>query len=365
MAKSWDIQPKRKAPPAAPVTPERQSQAAAPRRAVEPMVRRAALQKPAPRPVGKPRPKPKPEPIKTTVVRRERIPQGRNREPLKDRRRRARRVMRMALGIFIVLVIAATIGALWLPAVRIQSVHASGSEQSDMEAIATASMQGTTYFIVPRDSIFFFPESAIRRDILAQHPDIAAVSISRSGFDSISIAGVPRESAFLWCGQAPDSATIGTTIVDLNASSTPTILPSCYDADSQGYVFAQAAAGDANSFRIYDEVRLVNGSPLGGRLQNASSLPAALQFVKTIKSLGVQVVSLALRSDEADLFTQGGTKITYVLGNEDSATKLAQSAFPTLNLNDGSLEYVDLRFTDKVYFKKKGETTSATTTAAQ
>lgn len=362
--KSWDIQPKRKAAPA----PAPQSKPAAPtrpaqpvRRSLEPMVRRSALQKVS-RKGAAPRPAPEPEPVKTAVIRRTRVPQGKDREPLKDRRKRARRTARTFLTVFSLLVVIAAIAALWLPAVRIQTVHASGPNDAEVQSVAENTLKGTYYFIIPRDSIFFFPEKDIRHAVLTQYPSIAAVSIFRTSFESIALASISREASFLWCGATPNTA--GPALVDLNASTTSaTLLPSCYDTDSLGYVFAEAHPSGSDSFRIYDDVDVSNGSPLGSRIKNASALPNALQFVKVIKSLGVAVTSLALRSDEADLYTQGGTKITYVLGKEDAAAKLAEAAFPTMSLNDGSLEYVDLRFTDKVYFKKKGETATATSTS--
>ena len=70
-----------------------------------------------------------------------------------------------------------------------------------------------------------------------------------------------------------------------------------------------------------------------------------------MKSLNVPIVSLVLRGDEADLYPQSGTRITYVLGQEQAAAQLAKAAFPSLDLNDGSVQYVDLRFDGKVYYK--------------
>ncbi|MBU2330176.1 hypothetical protein KKG57_01780, partial [Patescibacteria group bacterium] len=65
------------------------------------------------------------------------------------------------------------------------------------------------------------------------------------------------------------------------------------------------------------------------------------------------VTSLAIRNDEADLYTTAGTRITYVLGQEQEAVITAASIFSQLNLNDGSVEYVDLRFAGKGYFKRR------------
>ena len=69
----------------------------------------------------------------------------------------------------------------------------------------------------------------------------------------------------------------------------------------------------------------------------------------------MNVVSVEIRGDEADLYTPHGTRVTYILGNEEKAAALAASAFPTLNIQGGQLAYVDLRFEGKVYIKRHGE----------
>jgi len=78
--------------------------------------------------------------------------------------------------------------------------------------------------------------------------------------------------------------------------------------------------------------------------------------------LNVSITTIDLRGDEADLYTPQHTRITYVLGKETVAAQLAHSAFPTMSVNDGSLEYVDLRFDGKVYFKKIGSAQASTST---
>jgi hypothetical protein len=289
------------------------------------------------------------------------VPQGREREPLKARRRRARRRSLSVFFISIVLVLAAALGSLWFPQVRIQNIQTGGQDSSALQAIASSVMQGTYHYILPRNSIFFFPENEIRTQILAQYPDISAVSISRVSFNTIAVIGIPREAALTWCGPIYDSAP---AVTQANASSTTSAppIPTCYSADAQGIIFApisQEAASSSDALKIYGP--LAGGSvdqPLGATIGQASAIPNALQFVKAIKSLGVPIVSLVIRGDEADLYAQSGTRITYVLGREEIAVQLAESTFPSLNLNDGSLEYVDLRFEGKVYYKKVGAAAS-------
>ena len=199
----------------------------------------------------------------------------------------------------------------------------------------------------------------MRAAILSAHPDITAVSIRRDGMTGLAITTIARASAFLWCGDTKP----------LDADSR------CYAADAEGLIYAyvptvpdeiQAAAASASGapqvslpeaaagLNIYGPLveASTTDNPIGSHVVDAKYIPAALQFARTVQSLGAPIESIQLRGDEADIYLTGGTRLTYVLGQEDKAAALAKAAFPQLDLSDGSIDYVDLRFDGKVYFKK-------------
>jgi coproporphyrinogen III oxidase len=197
----------------------------------------------------------------------------------------------------------------------------------------------------------------MREAVLASQPEIVALSIRRTSFSSIALMGTPRTKAFIWCG-----ATIDTGFAE----------GGCFESDAEGLVFRQAGvntstvvlttgdetpatAGDLRIFAPLDREVGEGGSPIGARIVNHEAIPDALRFVKAIRSLNVPVSALALRGDEADLWLSGPTRITYVLGSEEMAAQLAASVVPTLDLTNGSVQYVDLRFSGKAYVKKHGE----------
>lgn len=288
------------------------------------------------------------------------------RESLKERRKKQRRILFIVLGFLAAILLAAGIYLLWQPFVRIESVSAEGPNAEDARGIAEAALEGTYLYILPKDSIFIFPEGAMRRKILGEYPAVTAVAIKRTGFTSIAVTTVPRTSAFIWCGVSAGTAS------------------PCYQADAEGFVFAleegytEAAVAvameevtnpeavvaaepvvediDMSVLRIYAPLENIEGeSPIRAHVVGASRLPDALRFVKAMKSLNVGIVSVEIREDEADLYTPHGTRITYILGREKAAADLAASAFPTLDLQSGAFEYVDLRFKGKVYVKRRGE----------
>lgn len=320
--KSWDIAPRqrRSAPQAVKARPSRSMSDMKPR-------------------VKAPVVAPVPASTRNVTIARGKKPARETRAPLKKQRKAKLTVMLIGLASILFLLICASFYALWLPALRMHEVSASGPHAEDMQSIARGRLQGTHAFIVPRNSLFFIPESDIRAHILDAFPDIEAVSISAQGLNTLVLIATPRSQAFLWCGAAPDLSD-GT----------------CYETNAEGLIFARHTDVDSPSLKVYGSIEGQTGeSPLRARIVYASRIPDALRFVKAMQQLNAGVIALALRGDEADLYTEGGTRITYVLGKEEQAASTAASIFPQLNVNNGSILYVDLRFEGKGYFKRAEE----------
>lgn len=273
----------------------------------------------------------------------QRLPAGR--QGLADRRRlRRRRVVIAAIILFLILIGGCVYG-FHRDSVRISHIQIYGadiSQLADFSAYATNAMQGNYLGIIPRDSIFFFPASCIRANILAAHPDIAAVSIFRNGLTGLSIKIDERAPVARWCGAAPE---VGT--------STPSTNRDCYFFDVKGFVYATTTAiQPMNSFSVYEPV-LKEGPIIGSLLPNANEFPSAFDFARQLGTLGSPVTQIVFRNDEVDDSLASGTRVTYVLGDEQNAFTALMSARENINLADGSIEYIDLRFDGKMYLKKK------------
>lgn len=286
--------------------------------------------------------KPVPASKKNVTLARNKKARPETKEPLKNRRRRARKAVLISLGIVTILLVAAAFYAAWLPMLRITDVRSDGPHAAEATNLTKSALTGTYAFILPRNSLFFIPESDIRARILDAHPDIEAVSLSTDGLNTLVVQTLPRAEAFVWCGTAPDVSN-----------------GQCFQANAEGLVFAPVAPETAStslSLKIYAPLEGQQGeSPLRAHIQAASRIPEALRFTKALQTLGADIVSLSIREDEADLRTERGTRITYVLGREQQAASTAASVFPRLSLNDGSIQYVDLRFPGKAYFKRTSD----------
>jgi hypothetical protein len=262
----------------------------------------------------------------------------RSNERLSERRRTRRRRALISLFILLLLLLSAAVYGLQQGAVRISHVEVFGADAS-LATFATDAMQGWYFGIIPRDSIFFFPESRIRTDILAAHEDIAAISIFRGGLTSLSIKIDSRAPIARWCGLAPTAG----------------VNEYCYIFDANGFIYAAAATTTetVNAFTLYALLAGDALEPLRATIANADKLPAVFDFARQLTTLGSPVSFISIHNGEVDNQLTSGTRITYVLGNEQNAFTALISARENLNLADGSFDYVDLRFDGKVYLKRK------------
>jgi hypothetical protein len=230
---------------------------------------------------------------------------------------------------------------LWQPFLRVRTVAVEGPGADAIQKFVEGQLSGSRYAVVPNNSIFFIPENRIRAAVLTAFPEIEAVSIAPSGLNTLVLKSTGRATVLWWCG-VPDASV------------------ECYHADAKGLVFSEVPpeerAAASSTLVVHAPLAPAPAGttpPRGSFIAGAERLPALIQFIKALRGLGADIVSVTIRDDEADIYTRAGTRITYVLGREQAAANLAASGLPALNLNDGSLLYVDLRFDSKVFFKKK------------
>ncbi|MBP6869205.1 MAG: hypothetical protein KBC16_03820 [Candidatus Pacebacteria bacterium] len=264
-------------------------------------------------------------------------------QSLKERRKRAKQLFFISLALLGGVLVILGFVLLWQPFMRISEVEVQGIHGEEIKEDLAPFLSGSYFFIVPKDSIVFYDEQSMRDTVLELYPDIAAASITRSGFSSIAVETIPRLESFLWCGP---SVTLP--------------LSQCYSVDALGLVFKERTDVQGTStLSVY--VPLLEGDserPVRGVISQAGNLPVVMDMASAIQALGPEITQVEVRDDEVDLYTKGGARITYVVGSEEDALLLAASSFPTLNFKNGTISYVDLRFKGKAYVRRVGEVES-------
>lgn len=258
---------------------------------------------------------------------------------LAERRRVRRRRMMFVCGALALVFVGAGVYGLWQTPVRVARVEIIGADGSLMP-VAKSVLDGSYFGLAPRDSIFFLPKGDIRAAVLNAYPDAAAVSIARTGLNSINVSVLKRVPIARWCGAVPPAATTTSA---------------CYLFDADGVLYSAVSKGGGkpvNDFVVYAPRGEGGDEPLGTTLLGASTFPSAFDFARELGSYGSPVVAVAFRDGETDDYLASGTRVTYLTGDEQAAFTALVSAHDDLPLGDGSLDYVDLRFSGKVYVRR-------------
>jgi cell division septal protein FtsQ len=264
--------------------------------------------------------------------------------PLRARRRRARFAWLFALLVLLALLVYGVHWASYLPRLNIAAVEVSGASAVSaglIEQYADSHLHDGSYHFFSHSNIFVYPKAALARDIVADFPGIRAAEVSRDGIvsNTLSIRVEERAPFAQWCEG-----------------------PSCYIFDDSGFLYAPY---DASS-----TAALPNGYVFFGALASSTApvgqtfIPGHMPGVVALLNILQQQTGLSPRTitieGEQDL------RIEFSEGFELKASFGADASTLARNLKlvfgsdalqgrEGDIEYIDLRFGDRVFYKLKGE----------
>lgn len=247
----------------------------------------------------------------------------------------------------IALIITSFIFICRLEILRIQDIRIEGNAViagREIGETAERAISGFYLQVIPKDSIFFYPKKFIYDSLVVSLKRIDTLSISLEGqWQGLSVMVITlteRKPAYVWC-QDENTAV-------------------CYAADRSGYVFDEAPSFSGDAF-----LRLYGGDSQGPGTSYLSEelFTRAMEFVSgisrlfpqspTLKPVALNVLDPGTEVDrEAELILKGGGKIKFFLGTD--VLRLVESARATLSSNklaSSSIEYLDLRFNNKAYYK--------------
>ncbi len=270
-----------------------------------------------------------------------------SREPRRPAPLRVRKRRRRALyaGLALVVFGALIYGVHWisyLPQYDIQEVQVSGASTLDPAAIQAqveTLLGAGGSFISPR-FLFAYDGRRIEKALEDSNLRIARVAVSRGNMLSTTLdVAIDERAPFArWC--ADDSR--------------------CYVIDESGFVFAE----DASSTETVAEPFVFSGGvasstdPLGQYLAPAH-FPSALAIMRALGQAGFAPVSARLDSDTdfSVTFDSGLTLYASFGAEPPDLVRNLKLVLGSDALKDhlADLEYVDLRFGDRVFYKLKGE----------
>lgn len=303
--------------------------------------------------------------------------------PLRARRRRAH--LAVAFVIFLVLS-ALAYGAhhvSYLPQFSVESVVVTGTEHVSPKLVSDyvwTVLDDGSYHFLSRKNVLLYPRAILEKAVVGFFPRIASASVSRSPLSptGIVVSVTERQPFAAWCMSAP---------AEENASGqTGSVSDQCYQMDAGGFIFALTGQAEALSVSASSTEYVFRGGLFGrsiatstpftatgvtnpiGKTFMQAHLPALVALLNGLGQAGFTPEGAEVEND-TDFFiplapTQGsgqaqGFTVKAAFGTSpDTLVKNLNLVLSSDALKDKreKLEYIDLRFGDRVYYKLKGET---------
>lgn len=277
---------------------------------------------------------------------------------LKKRRRQA--VFSKVAILFITLLILIFSGAYFsrLDGLNIQEVKIEGNkivEEAVLMEAVNDELAGKYFFLYPKTNVLVYPDTKIKETLMEKFPRLVSVELDATDRKTLSVNVAEREASYLWCGENISEST-GVEAKRANEK--------CYFMDNLGYVFDEAPffSGEVY-FKFYGGTSSERTEPLGSYFMPAKFKELEL-FKDMLLDMGLKPVVMHIVNEEdveiylARAGENMGPKIMFrsAADLKNTAENL-QAALTTDPLMSGiknkysKLEYIDIRFGNKVYFK--------------
>lgn len=266
-----------------------------------------------------------------------------------SRRKTKLLVIKLIIGLFIIVLLAALLS--WGSRNEkslIKGVKIEGNETISAEEvlkITEKKISGKYIFLFPKNNIFIYPGGAIAEEILDNMKKVKTVETKIGDGNILLVKVYERKPSYIWCpGQLPPENTISDN--------------QCYFLDEQGLSFSEAPRFSGPVFfEIYASStapnEFIGKYPFEGGLFKKLTL-----FKDALLQINIPATGL-IRMNDGDfkfVLKTGGA----VLINEKNDINIslrnilsAKKALEDSGKKIDSIEYIDLRFGNKVFFKFK------------
>lgn len=267
------------------------------------------------------------------------------------KRKRRARLLRFSLYFILAASVIAGLSFLsFLPFLSINKIIVSGDGagmgSDEIKKTAEHYLEGEYFMLFSRKNSLIFPRDEIKEGILKAHPKILSLKISSPDLNTLEIAAAARQSAALWCGNEVVSDS----------------LKECYFVDREGFIFSKAPSFSGDAFFTYYGGGI--GEPVGARFEEGKFIEIE-KFVEGLRSMDIRAYAFAkLASDDAEIYFKNDTAIPskIIISTAEPLSKTLsnmEALWKDKKLGslagDISVDYIDLRFGNKVYYRLKNQ----------
>lgn len=234
---------------------------------------------------------------------------------------------------------------------RIQKIFLEGNSillDEEIMSVAREQINGSAYFLFPRNNILYFSRLNIEKKLLSKYPEIEKADVSLKNLQSISIILKEREPKALWCSSSDFSF----------GAEEGSQTESCYLVDPDGLIFRKVGVSAPSWFLRFESGVLDN--PIRQSIINKDEFKMILFFVEALSKDNLLIKRIVIKEGgvrEGEL-SLGGK----IIWNADQNLSDILPNLKTLIDNqdfkgkkDGVLivEYIDIQNNNKIFYKAR------------
>lgn len=272
------------------------------------------------------------------------------------RKKRQKKIIK--LSIFSVVIFAGLIFGLSCLSkekhITINKIKVSGAyvlNEENIIEVTKNELSGKFLYLFARNNTFIYPKNEILESLLKNFPRIEELSLSLNGLNDLEINIKERKGEYLYCGEKipEDKNLLG---------------DNCYFLNDEGLIFDEAPyfSGDIY-FKFY--ISMAKGlDPLGKKLLDTQRFHELTYFFNRINKTVLKTVYFEMGSDGINnLYLEKKNNIInpkIIFKDEDSLEILLENLTLAMGKEEfynelmskyDSLEYIDLRFKNKILYK--------------
>jgi len=240
--------------------------------------------------------------------------------------------------------------------VRISRIDVSGNvviQDHEIEDHVNEVLNGKYLFLFPRDSVFLYPRKEIYDSVRSDFKRILKLEVERKNLTVLSIQIEERQPHALWCGDEYRK---------IDESSV------CYFLDAGGYIFSEAPQFTGSAYFEFfgphtsaTTTEKISDTPIGTQYRTPLEFEKINQFKENLERLSIGTRAMAaLPFGDYVLYMNEGGKVFWNIKREPldlasdfEAAYRIEMGDPNDSLTREKIEYIDMRFENKVFFKKK------------
>ena len=257
-----------------------------------------------------------------------------------------------AAGIFYLIIFS--------PVFEINKISVNGLEDvkpEEIQKIADNILSVKFFNKIPKNNPILLPEQEITRRILNNFPKIKEVTLTKKFRENTLLINITeREPAAIWCRVVPESVLVSSSSAGRLLNQTPRA-ENCFFADAGGFIFGEAPILSGGAVpTVYEQT--ASAINIKDKVSNQKTLEFILAAKKELAAVNLNLTDFVIKSQslgDLEILTPEGWIIYLDISNSPASqiNALKRVLEEEIKENRNRLEYIDLRVTDRAYYKLK------------